>query len=527
MIAAAMTVSMLCTLSGCCKTKTANTTPISNNAESSAAAAETSENLSILEEETGRTESIDKSDYPIKNCKLSGADSLYEIQASDLGLPQLDVKLFAHLGNAIVIGYNDNGTKISVIDPLNLKIKKTLDISFALDHFTPDCDFPRLYVNENGMAIISEKLNKVLFYDSNFEQIEEIPAVRGINPILISADLKKIIWDDENGTETYVYSRDTNETKTVFKKLCAKNPDHFLQAYDPIADQIFYSVEVGTDVCTYHTQAWDLNRETVASDWGDNEISAPYFDGQNLYATISDGLQIQNKDSLKKNVLAFDSETEKMGDSIDWKSKMVCTSDFVTNAAENDITFRAYDFEGYKKYETKLVTEQSDSCLIHAIINDNMNYGLMTVDDGGSSHLYVWDFLADNVQVKEQEKFLYASDSILDDKISHRVDELEKKYGFQVQIVDKETITTFHYEIAPIEDKNKLLNYLNKIKQEYARAQAFTICSSLVSLEKFLEVTIAAEAFDVPIYSILKSLQVSKAFLLSLSDALAGNQYWL
>ena len=446
--AMALAVSMICSLVGCGSSKGPNTTP---------------------EEEKERVQCIAETDYPLKNLKVSGSEAMYEITTADLGLSEALVSMAVRVGNDLAVVYD--GAKLALIDPLNLKIKATLDMSSEIE------GFDQVLATDHEIAAVCYELNKVQFYNSSLELVDEIPVIPGRNAVKLSTDLKKIIWDNDAATELYVYDRDTKTQATVCSELASKYTHRGLSGYDGIRDQIYFDIR-DEDDNFIETQVWNVNDGTIAYTF-DYPVDHLVFDENYMYGRY---LKNDETDCLIKDmehstsyIIAVDGIYECGSKAADLPSRMVCTSDlFATADTSNKVTFTLYGFDGSVAYKTEYATDERNQVVNSANVNQNQKYAALIVSDDCTNHLLIWDFLAQESQSDNHESHLYEIDALNDEKIDDRVyrraEELENKYGFELHMGDDyQGISDGEYAYTPIYNEAVIMRSLTRIDSVFSR----------------------------------------------------------
>lgn len=423
-------------------------------------------------EPEGRTLPIDELDCPLKDKKLPGGESVYELKTADLGLGEGLITMVTRFGDELAVVYD--GAKLAIVDPLKLEVKATLDLSAQIE------SFDQVLVDNGQIAAVCYELNKVVFYNEKLEPVEEVPVALGRNAIKLSKDLNQVVWDNDASSEFYVYDRQTKEKTTVCRELAEQYPYRSLCGYDSIRNELYFDIR-DEDYNFVEMQAWSMTDGTVAHtmDYPVEELAIDegYMYGKYLKCDETDIL-IRDMEQAADYIIAADGIYECGSKAVDMPSRLIATSDLYVSAdGQNATTLKLYDFNGAVVYDTDYITPQRNQRVSMAAVNRDQGYCALVVGADETNHLLVWDLLTQESAPADGENHRYeigaVNDEQLDERVYRRVDELEEKYGFSLHVGDDfANLNDSEYTRTPVWNEAVVMRGLNMLDRALDRFPA-------------------------------------------------------
>lgn len=422
--------------------------------------------------ELPRTKALSEYDYALCANGLDGAQGVYLLDNSAWKKDDFVIDLVAYNETEIIVLYN--GGKIYRINVLEQEIIAEGDVQ---GEYYADS----LRVGSDGSIVIASGYNdtvKILDEDLNIVKKIQLSTSNNSSP-KVTEDNKELFYVDHEKLDlchTYV---DGDKTSTVNMdifnepinslEIQAVFPDRkqvLFTIYEEYGDSFpyLYDYELGVEVaCDYPSMYW--------MEYDDEHyVSQTTLESENqiVFGRI---------DEAPKNLFGFNNSQERFNSYSFLKANKLITftDDAVENTENSRYEIRVYSMDGTLENHFDFQFAGSYAYLHHPEIMEELGC-VVFIADGNDSQIYVADLVDECSVATESDNYLYSVDCVYgkdeaaNAEVRKYADELEAKYGIDIDYGDNmELCTATDYEITPIHNVFSIKAALTILDEELSR----------------------------------------------------------
>lgn len=422
--------------------------------------------------ELPRTKSLSEYNYALCANGLEDAQGAYLLDDSAWNNDDFAVDIAAYNETEIVILY-DSG-KIYRIDLLKQEVLAEGDVQgeYYVDS---------LHIGNDGSILVASGYNdSVKILDEKLQVVKKFSLSTGNNSTpKLTKDNKELFYVDyekHDFCHTYV---DGDKTSTVNMDIFDSPINSLeIQAVFPERSQVLFTIyneqgdnfpylynyELGVEVaCDYPAMYW--------MEYDDEHyVSQIMMEGENQIA-------FGGIDEAPEKIFGFNKSQERFNSYSFLKANKLITftDDAVENTDNSRHELRVYSMDGMLENYLDFQFTGDYPYLHNPVIMEELGC-VVFLADGGESHIYVADLVDECTIASDTNNHIYSVDCLYgkDEAVNAEVrkyaDELEKKYGIDIDYGDNtELCTATDYEITPIHNVFSIKQALTILDEELAK----------------------------------------------------------